>query len=473
MRNYNLLTSDLFKNVNEINKKITDKLLVSRYITNSYNPNQSYCIIYLSNLVDKNMIYHFIIRPLIEYKEKTKGVDWIEESIIITGEIKTSNLIDEIVEEILRGKTILLMDDKEFAWLIETNKREIRISSEPDIDKVLRGPREGFAESLLFNIGLVRRKIVSTNLKFEMFEIGKETKTNYCLCYLTNLIDENLLKMVKERLSKLEIDGVLDTNFISEKIKDNRFSPFKTIGVTERPDTFSSKLLKGKVGLILDGTPVALFMPHLLLDNFLVSDDYYLNFYFSSFARFLRIIGFIFSIIIPAVYVAITTHHREVIPSPLALTIAQSHQDVPLPTVLECFVLLIIFDIIREAGLRTPMNIGQALSVVGAIVIGQAAVQARLVSSPVVIIVALTAISSLVNPSLKGASVYLRFIFLFFAAIFGLYGCVIAGLFLLFYLLSHKSFTIQYVEKLFPFKYDNLKDSIVRLPRDDIHTKER
>lgn len=471
-----ILHVDITHNVNHIKSTIVDELLTTRFFSPFVGESKTFCIIYLRNLVDKFIINDGIVKPLLHYysdKAKKRNLsDVISDNVIISSQITTTNLTEEVIHAILVGMTVILMEDTNECLLIETNNRVVRSSMEPDNEKVLRGPRESFVESLDFNISLIRRRIVSTELQLNYMLLGKDTKTRVCLCFMRNAVDPNLMPIIKERLSSLDIDGILDTNIINENIKDVKYTPFKTIGTTERPDTLSAKLLEGKVGIIADGTPVALIAPYLLIDNFISPDDYYLNVYFASFGRLLRILGLLISILTPALYVAITTHHWEIIPSPMALTIAHSQQDIPLPTVLECIIMLVVFELIRETGIRTPVGVGQALSIVGAIVIGQAAVQARLVSSPMVIVISLTAITGLINQKLKGVVLFTRVLFIFMAFILGLYGVVIGVFLLICHILCIKSFTIPYIEKFWPPKMSNFKDSFIRAPKKDVKDAE-
>lgn len=235
---------------------------------------------------------------------------------------------------------------------------------------------------------------------------------------------------------------MLDSNYIAEFIKDAPYSPFKTIGSTERPDVVAAKLLEGRIALFLDGTPVVLTLPYLFIENFQSNDDYYLNYYYASISRLIRIFGFWLSISIPAIYVALTTFHQELLPVNLVQSISTARNGVPLPTVLEAILMVIVFEILRETGLRTPQGIGQALSIVGALVIGQAAVDARLISAPMIIIVALSGITGIMLPKIKGAIIYMRFGLLILSSIIGLYGYTLGILLMIIHLFTIRSFGI-------------------------------
>jgi spore germination protein KA len=466
------LTNDLHDNVKMIIETFNDDLLKSRFFTNDKNRSIEFCVLYFNNLVNKQYIHLSIIKSILEYVENIENnsaLEDVKENILFNNDVKESSDFEEITENLMRGKTILLVDRSESVLIIDTDFRISRSLTEPDGEKVLRGPREGFVESLITNISLIRHIIINPDLKFEYQDIGEKTTTKACICYIKNTVDENVLKELKKRLKTFKPDGILDTNAISEAIKDGKYSPFKTIGATERPDAIAAKLLEGKVGLMVDGSPVALTIPYLFTETFQTGEDYYVNLYFSSIGRLIRLLGFFLSVSLPGLYVAIVTHHWEIIPTPLLMAISQSQQGIPFPTIFECFSLLIVFELLRETGLRAPTGIGQSISVVGAIVVGQAAVDARLVSSTMIFIIALTAITGLINTKIKGASIFFRFTILFAGALLGLYGCLFIYLLILIHILNLKSFGVQYTERFFPFKLKNIQDGLLRLPSKSIN----
>ena len=261
---------------------------------------------------------------------------------------------------------------------------------------------------------MVRRKLKTHELKFKFRVLGSRSHTKACICYLEGLANEAILAELEKRLDKINLDGIMDTNYIIELIKDAPLSPFKTIGNTERPDVVAGKLLEGRIALILDGTPVAITLPYLFNEYFQTNDDYYTNFYFASISRIIRIISFILTTSAPAVFIALTTFHQEIIPSSLLLSISLSRQRVPFPTIIEALVLGLIFESIREAGVRASSNIGASLSIVGALILGQAAVTANFFSAPMLIVVGFTVVSGLMFPKLSGVSLFCAW-FLYFA----------------------------------------------------------
>lgn len=265
-------------------------------------------------------------------------------------------------------------------------------------------------------------------------------------------------------MESFSIDGTLDVNYIAEMIRDSPASPIKTIGNTERPDVVAAKLLEGRVALFLDGTPVVLTMPIFFIENFQSDDDYYLNYYFASLGRILRVIAFFLSTSIPAIYIALVSFHQEMLPTPLIISISQARQGVPFPSVVEMFLMLLVFELLRESGSRMPSMMGQALSIVGSLVIGQAAVEAKIVSAPIIIIAAAAGITGLMITRLKGALILLRFFFLFCASFLGLYGYMFAVLALAIHLYNLNSFGIPIMSDATAANFQDNKDTYIRAP---------
>jgi len=294
-------------------------------------------------------------------------------------------------------------------------------------------------------------------------EIGTRTKTKICVCYLEGVAEESILKELLQRIKKINIDGIMDTGYIEELIKDAPFSPIRTISSTERPDVASGKILEGKFALICDGTPTVLTLPKLFVENFQSDEDYFNNYIFSSITRILRWMGFWLTTSVPAIYVAVITFHQEFLPTPLLLSIAVARQGVPFPTIVETMVMLIIFETLKEAGLRMPKHIGQAMSIVGALVLGEAAVTAKLVSAPIVIVTALTGVSSFMIPQVSEI-IPIRIIFLIMSSFLGIYGYVFGVMGLALHLYSLRSFGVPYMLNIPPGSFQEFKDTIIRAP---------
>jgi spore germination protein KA len=302
---------------------------------------------------------------------------------------------------------------------------EKRAIEEPPSEVVVRGPREGFTETLRTNTALLRRKIRNPNLTFEIMNIGKQTKTEVCIVYIRGIAYDSLVAELKRRLQRIKTDSILESGYIEEFIEDAPFSIFETVDYTERPDAIAGKVLEGRVAIIINGTPVVLTVPAIFLEFFQSPEDYYLRSYYSTLVRLVRYAAFAFSLLSPAIYVALVTFHQELLPTPLLISIAAAKEGVPFPAAFEAISMGLVFEILREAGIRQPRPIGQAVSIVGALVIGQAAVTAGFVSAPMVIVVALTAIASFVTPKLSDLTALLRILLTIMAGCLGAFGIMI------------------------------------------------
>ena len=275
---------------------------------------------------------------------------------------------------------------------------------------------------------------------------------------------EKVINDLKKRISKIDIDGILDSNYITEQIRDNKNSVFKTVGTTERPDVVAAKLLEGRIAVVVDGTPVVLTVPYLFSENFQSDEDYYLNFLISSSNRMLRYICFFLSVSVPAIFIALSTFHKDLLPTSLAIAVAKLRGGVPFSPFSECIIMLFVFEILRETGVRMPQSLGHALSIVGGLVVGQAAVDARIISTPMLIVIALSAISGLMIPRLRGAVFYLRLIFVVLAALFGIYGYMVGLSVTIMHIISLTSFGTDYTISLRKANLQTLKDSLWRAP---------
>lgn len=460
------LNKSLSTNIGIIKHLFKDNnLLITRNILNKDESGYKCTIVYFDGLADKEIINNYIIKSLILSDIKNiNSINEMIEKILFIDDAKITHQIKDIVTDITYGDTILFVDGFSDAIILNTKLLKKRSITEPENEKTLVGPREGFTEALLTNLTLISRKLRTNDLKFKYVTLGTKTNTRGCICYLDSVANKKALKEFEKRLNKIKIDGVLDTNYITELTKDNPYSPFRTTGYSERPDTIVSKLLEGRVAFLIDGSPMVITFPYLFVENFQNSEDYYLNYYYTSFARVIRIIGFFSTVTVPAFYIAIVSFHKEMLPLQLFINIAIERQSVPLPAAIEAFVMLIVFDIIRETGIRMPTNISQTLSVVGAIVIGQALVQAKLVAAPMIIVIAFTGITSLLVPKLNAPIIFTRMLLLFLASAFGLYGLIVGIAILIIHVFNLNSFGVSQTPNFGSNKFQDFKDTYFRAP---------
>ncbi|MHB8063245.1 MAG: spore germination protein, partial [Ruminiclostridium sp.] len=346
-----------------------DDTLIVRRFENELNNDIKCCILFSDGMISSSSINDNIIKPILlstTIDSRKNILDAIMHHVLFANSVKKISEVNKIIESIVRGDTVLFAEGASEALTIDSKGWQTRAVEEPDGEKVVRGPREGFTESMMMNISMVRRKLATNKLKFKIRNIGVQSHTKICLCYIEGIANDQIFNELNKRLDSIKIDGIMASGMIAELISDSAISPFKSVGSTERPDIIGAKLLEGRIAIIVDGTPVALTVPHIFIEYFQANEDYYINYYFSSMNRLLRILSFILSISLPAVYVALTTFHQEMVPTPLIRSISASRQGVPFPTVVEIMLLLITFEILREAGTRMPTAIGQALSIVGA-----------------------------------------------------------------------------------------------------------
>ena len=419
-------------------------------------------------MVNNSQQIEGIIKPLMFEKDSDNRpengytANYIMEKILYTNDVVESGSTNELIQGCTSGDTILLLENNNTGLIISTRGFETRSITEPSTEQVVRGPREGFTENFRTNTSLLRRKIKNPNLKLDSVIKGKKTSTDVCVAYIEGVANPKLVKLVKQRIKNLNIDSVLDNGYIEQYIEDSPFSIFATIGHTEKPDVAASKILEGRVAILVDGSPFALTIPFLFIENFHTSEDYYMRPLFASLIRILRLISFIVSIFLVPAYIAFSTFHQELIPTTLLFTIANAREGTPFPASVEALILVLSFEILREAGLRLPRPVGQAISIVGALIMGDAAVAAGIVGAPVVIAVAISAVGTFVTPEIVDIIALLRIIFILLASVLGGFGITIGLLGMLIHLATLKSFGTNYFDTIIPS--GDTKDSFVRMP---------
>ncbi len=441
-------------------------------------------LVFLDGLVDKALVNPNILEPLMihaarlpqgsELRPKSAITEIQERLVTMCNGRQVSDLV-EVTNAVLGGDLVVLVDGCSTALVVSARGWETRQVAEPETETVIRGSRDGFVETLRINTSLIRRRLKTSRLKMEKLQVGLLTKTDVAVLYLDDYVMPGLVDEVKSRLSRINVDAILGSGHLEEYIEDNPFSPFPQMGVTERPDKVSFALLEGQVAVVVDNTPFVLIMP-ITFHQFLQSPEDYENCYIpASIIRLIRYMALNIALLLPSLYIAIVTYHHEMLPTPLLRSIAAAREGVPFPAFVEAMLMEAVFEILREAGVRLPRPVGQAVSIVGALVIGEAAVSAGLVSPAMVIVVALTAIASFVVPSVSGSLSIrmLRFPIMFAAAALGLFGIMMVLMMLLFHLCSLRSFGIPYLSPFAPLSFRDLKDSFIRLPHWALFTRPR
>ncbi|MFF2588788.1 spore germination protein [Peribacillus butanolivorans] len=467
------IDSSISANLDNMKKKTGNSPdIIVRTLKISQNPEIKTTILYVQGLIDNPSVTDFLIESIMKnphLKEKLlpkEALDVISEEVVSLGGVESVTDWEKLFLSLLSGDSIIFVDGINKALVASTRGGERRSIQEPSTHLTVRGSREGFTESNATNIAMLRRIINSPDLWIESMKIGTVTKTDVSIMYINGIAKEGIVEEVKERLKGINIDSILESGYIEQLIEDQVMTPFPTLNHTERPDMVAGNLLEGRVAIFVNGSPFVLVAPSLFVQFFQSVEDYYNRFDIASATRFLRIIVFIISIVGPAVYVAATTFHQEMIPTKLLVIVAAQRETVPLPGVIEALIMEITFEMLREASLRMPKAVGSTMSIVGALVIGQAAVQAGIVSPAMVIIVSITAIASFATPSYSIAisARLVRFLFIICAGVLGFYGMILAFIVLIVHLCSLRSFGVPYMSPLAPLNPEGLGDTFFRRP---------
>lgn len=414
--------------------------------------------IYVDSITDRQMLGLEVLAPIKESSLRG-GIKTVAKSVN-SANVKILNTINECADEILGGSTIILIDGKNGAIAADIKKFDVRAIAEPPTELAIKGPRNGFNECIKTNLSLVRRYLKTPALKIEMLTCGKFTSTGIALMYIDGITNPDVIKKVRKKIKDFNIDGIPDSSYISKALNERKFSLFKQVGSTERPDVLIEKMLEGRVGVLVDGSPFALTLPYMLIEDFQAAEDYYISSYRANLVRALRVAALFFSVFLPAIFVAAQLFHLQLIPLNFLLTIVNSIKGIPLSPSLEMFFLLLIFEILNETSVRMPKYVGMALAVVGALVLGETAVNAGLVSTPALLIMAMSGISIYTVPELTETTSLLRFIALIVAGSVGGYGLVVYGAFLICYLCCTENYGTPYVAPYSPLIANDLQDGL-------------
>ena len=440
--------------------------------------------LFISTIVDTDKINRDIIRPLQEKRQdpiadftpltldkkqerrKKDFLQWLLDDVLYHCAGETAEEMQSVINALLRGKTVIFIDGAEEALLLDTYKPEKRGIEQPETERVVRGPREGFIEQIQTNIYLLRYRLPVPEFRVEPMVAGKTTKTKISVCYLDNLASKELVNEVKRRVNDICIDRILDAGYIEQLIQDNPRSPFPQIQNTERPDKAVGNLLEGRVVILVDGSPFALIVPAIFNQFYHTSEDYNDRWLVASLVRIIRFVALIFALTFSSFYITILSFHPELIPAKFVVAASSGRAGVPFPVVVEVLVMEVSMEILREATVRMPQQVGGALSIVGVLVIGQAAVMAGFVSPITVVIIAMSTIGSFATPSYNAATAFrmLRFPLIILSGMFGLLGLSVGLMFIINHMLSLRSFGIPYLAPVSPGNLQGFKDSVIRAP---------
>jgi spore germination protein KA len=431
-------------------------------------------LIYFSSLNNKQWINEGILKPLMHGPthldvKKTTVADLksvVKNDVVYQAECRLESQVVKIIDDILRGDSAVIVDGSEDGFVFGTRYLEKRAIDQPPTEQVVRGPREGFVEQLMTNLSLLRYRLPTADFRVKMMNIGRITKSKVSICYIEGIANPALVEEVNARLKSIDIDGLLDTGYLEQLIEDNSLSPFPQIQNTERPDKAVANMLEGRVIILLDGSPFALILPSVFTQFYQSMEDYTERFLMGSLVRMTRLVALVFSLIFPSLYVSVISFNPELIPTKFAVAVAGGRAGVPFPSVIEVLVMEISMEVLREATLRMPQQVGGALSIVGVLVIGEAAVAAGFVSPITVVVVALTTIGSFATPAYNAAIALrmLRFPLILLAGIFGLYGVMVGLILIINHMLSLKSFGVPFLSPVVPGSFEGMKDTLIRAP---------
>ncbi|MED3575891.1 spore germination protein [Cytobacillus praedii] len=432
-------------------------------------------IIFVEGLSDKELIEKFIMRSLmfeiydemkLNFLKGDSLNEIIKNRVLSISEVEKTQNLNNLISKVIKGSTALLIQGSSDIFILGTAKGKTRNIEEPISEALVRGPRVGFTEMLSDNTAILRQQGENESLSFKKFNVGNRGKKDLVVAYINDIANPSIVQAVIERINKIDLDFLPESGYVEQLIEDNFLSVFPQIQSTERPDRVISALFEGRVAILLDGTPFVLIVPvtfNMLLQS---PEDYYERWIPGTLSRLLRFLAAFIALFVPSLYISFISFQPGLIPTKLAISIAGTRDGVPFPVLLEALIMEVSIEILREAGVRLPKAIGPAMGIVGGLIIGEAAVNAGIVSPIMVIVVALTAISSFTIPQYSAGITLriLRFVVMFCAAIFGLYGVILFFLLLCSHLVILKSFGVPYASPVVPYRLKDWKDFLVRVP---------
>ena len=403
-----------------------------------------------------------IVYSLVNYDGEISSLDDFSEKCVFEYDVTVSEDCDEATDDLLSGDIIVCLEGDERYAIVNARSYTTRGIVEPPTETVMRGPREGFIEDLKTNLSLLERRIKSPDFAIDRLTVGRKTKTGVAVCYISSVADKRVAKKLKKRLKKIDIDGIVDSNYLVPYIEERPYSLFSQTGISEKPDIVAAKLLEGRVAILIDGSPMVVTVPFVLIEDFQSGEDYYQRSTYGTFIRLLRYFGLMLATLLPGLYIALQNFHYTLIPVRFMITLVSAIKGLPLSPMAETLFVLVLFEIIREASVRMPRAVGMAMSIVGALVLGETAVNAGLISSPAVMITALSSIALFTVPNLIGPMSVLRLAYALVGGLFGLYGLIIAVMFSIHYVSALNGYGSPYLAPFAPLVFTDFKDAVER-----------
>ncbi len=450
-----MISKNIQDNKNDIKELFNNSsdLIIYEFTTNS---REKAFIVYVDGIIDKQILNDDLIKPLMIDLESAEDI----KSTIYISPSKEVTELEDCILPITNGHVALFVEGLQTIHMFSIGKWNKRQVEEPTTERVIRGPKQGFVEEIEVNKTLIRRIIKNNNLVFEDYTLGVKTNTIVSLVYLQDVVKQGVLEELRDRINSIEIGGMLENGYIESYISDKPKMLISTISYSEKPDVITGKILEGSIAILCDGSPNALTVPKLFIENLHSPEDYYIKPKFATFLRIIRLISFIISFTLPGIYISLVLFNQEMIPTALLVSIAGQREGVPLSSTLEALIMIIFFEILKESGIRLPKAMGQAITLVGGLVIGQAAVDAGVISATMVIVVAATGLTEFVVPKLREMITIYRIVFLLLGNIAGLYGITFGLIFLVIQLVSTKSFGVPFMWPFAPYDKEGMKAAI-------------
>ena len=469
-------STQLTKNTARLKKLLpSEDILVYSFETQD---GVSCALFYADGVVNKQLLGDLVARPLSHVSIKKEGgmyevnAEFIQKSLLFP-ELKTVNNFQDATKEILDGNSLLLIDGIDTGFIVGAKFIPCRSVIEPPTDIAVKGPREGFIEDVKTNMALIRKRLKTPDLHFETLRVGKRSDTAIVLCWLEGTSNRKVKEEIKKKIEGIDIDNIPDSSYISAFLSPRKHSLFRSVGTTEKPDIFTAKIAEGRVGILVDGSPIALTAPYILTEDLQSSEDYFISPFMATTVRLLRFVSLLVAILLPAFYVSAQLFKMQLLPLGLTLTIASSTRSIPLSPSLELFVVLFLLETLKEASIRMPKYVGMSLSVVGALVLGDTAVSAGFLSTPAIIIVAFSGICLYTVPNFVETGGILRWLFLFVGGSVGPFGIVLLLAFVLYYLLSTEGFGAPLLAPFSPLTACDLRDTIIKYDLNTLNERPR
>lgn len=448
----------LDKNIKAVKKILkSGDILVFEFVSQG---GKKFAAIYADGICNKELLGELVVKPL-RIVQKEDDIQKVR-LLLASPEVKDGKKISDAIKEISDGNAVLFIDGEDDYFIIGLKSPPARAVAEPPTDIAVKGPREGFIEEIKTNMGLVRKRIKTDKLQIKTLKCGKRSETNIAIVYVEGVCPKGLPEKVEREIQENDIDIIPDSSYVSAFISKRPRSIFKRCGTSEKPDVFCSKVLEGRVGILVDGSPIAITVPYMIVEDFQSAEDYYSSSYRATTLRAIRLISIMVGIFLPALYISAQLFKAQLIPFRLLLKISSSTQGLPLSPSIEMFLTLLVLEVLNEASIRMPKYVGLALSVVGALVLGDTAVKAGIISTPAIIIIAFSAICLYTVPDLVETTTTLRWIYLIIAGSVGPFGVVVLTAFLISYLVTEQSYGVPLMTPFAPLVKNDLYDSMVK-----------